>query len=253
MICDTFKNLAHATWNKIDDSKRVDYQLKEETFTDINLLELKLQHPAEIITYEFNKRQEGQNGADWEWWFTDGTKWVGFRVQAKIINIYSDEFEHLHYQNGTSAPQSEKLILQAEDKGVMPRTPVYCLFMSTEKLDETTITAPLKTFGCSLMSAYRVRGLRTGKIRHVSKLQPYLVPWHELVCHRADVSLIDHVKAFSKKHFTSFTKLKHTVNEEITQPPDYVLRVYRATGDNLNFEDSPLSLAGLMIVTSQSQ
>ncbi|MEH1798376.1 MAG: hypothetical protein V7L02_10295 [Nostoc sp.] len=35
------------------------------------ILELKIRHSAEICSITFNKIDEGANGADWEWWFTN--------------------------------------------------------------------------------------------------------------------------------------------------------------------------------------
>lgn len=127
MLCKTFKDLSQDTWKKIEQSKSVSFQLKEETITDQNLLHLKIKNPNEIHIHIFNKIAKGTNGADWEWWLNDGTDWLGFRVQAKIINNISDRFEHLHYQKKSSAPQSEILVTQASPKGEVPQVPIYCL------------------------------------------------------------------------------------------------------------------------------
>ncbi len=62
--------LSKETWEKIEHSKTVSFQLKEETLTDQDLLGLKSQHPNEIHIRVFNKYEEGMNGADWEWWLT---------------------------------------------------------------------------------------------------------------------------------------------------------------------------------------
>ena len=83
-------------------SRRAKFQLKEETLTDLNMLELKLRHSRQVRTKVITKKAEGKNGADWEWWFTSKHKWIGIRGQAKIININTNEFLHLHYQQPTS-------------------------------------------------------------------------------------------------------------------------------------------------------
>ncbi|MVN92678.1 hypothetical protein GO816_16195 [Mucilaginibacter sp. HME9299] len=243
--------MAYSTWNKIDDSRRVAFQLKEETLTDINLLELKLQHPTEIITCDFTKHDEGRNGADWEWWFTNNREWKGFRVQAKVIDIHLDKFKHLHYQNPTSIPQSEKLIIQAECDKYYPLTPIYCFYLSTDKMDESAMYHPLKTYGCSLMNAYDVRTLRAGKICHVSELQEYLMPWHELVCHGSNETLLERVKYVAGSFFKNPKKLKSEFDGTLSSPPDYIRHLQRAIGDNVHFDYVPQSLAGVMIVTSE--
>ena len=97
-LCKTFKRRSLSTWNLLSKGRRIGTQLLEETLTDINLLELKLSHPSEVITTTFTKPKEGTTGADWEWWFTGSSGyWLGFRVQAKIIELQSSVFEHLHY------------------------------------------------------------------------------------------------------------------------------------------------------------
>src|SRR5688572_13448409 len=98
-LCETFKNRSSSTWTLLSKAREVDSQLLEETLTDLNLLELKLKHPREIITKSFTKPREGLTGADWEWWLT-GPKslWLGFRVQAKVLNLRSGMYEHLHYR-----------------------------------------------------------------------------------------------------------------------------------------------------------
>jgi len=58
--------LSHTTWNTISLSRAAKFQLKEETITDQNILQLKLHYSHEIDTIAFNKHEEGKNGADWE-------------------------------------------------------------------------------------------------------------------------------------------------------------------------------------------
>ena len=76
------------------------HQPLEETFTDLNILELKCRHPTEIYSEVFTKRREGVNGADWEWWLTNKSRslWLGLRVQAKVLHLANNTFEHLHYR-----------------------------------------------------------------------------------------------------------------------------------------------------------
>jgi hypothetical protein len=63
-------------------------------------LELKIKHPREIITTTFTKPKEAVTGADWEWRLTGPSDdWLGFRVQAKVIELQSSRYEHLHYKN----------------------------------------------------------------------------------------------------------------------------------------------------------
>ena len=64
-LCDTFKKRSSITWNLLSKARRIESQLLEETLTDINLLEVKLKHPREIITTAITKPKEAVTGADW--------------------------------------------------------------------------------------------------------------------------------------------------------------------------------------------
>lgn len=122
MPCNTFQHLAADIWTLIERSRVAGMRLKEETLTDLNMLHLKLAHPRQVIIKTFNKIEEGTTGADWEWWFRLGSRWIGFRVQAKILDIRDDSFHHLHYPVASPA-QCDKLIAQSR---IHPaRIPLY--------------------------------------------------------------------------------------------------------------------------------
>src|SRR5690606_6329527 len=122
-LCETFRSLAFRTFDQMGRARRVGHQPLEETFTDTNILELKDRHPAEISCLTFTKPQEGINGADWEWWLTDTSKskWLGLRVQAKVLHLDSNTFAHLHYKSGKSKTyQATKLKRESAKDGLIP-------------------------------------------------------------------------------------------------------------------------------------
>lgn len=244
MLCTTFKKLAEDTWEKLDISKSLGFQLKEETFTDLNLLGLKRKHPTEIHTRVFNKHEEGINGADWEWWLTDGTDWYGFRVQAKIINIKTDRFEHLHYQGKASIPQCKKLIEQASPKGGLPRFPLYCLYLSTEVLDSKILKSNLEFYGCSLISAFDVLNLRPDT-DHIKSLQRFIVPWHKLVCKDPKIALATHMDKFLIEDLDE--DLLNSVLYATTNPPDYVRSVLQENSAPTENDYGIPDLAGIVV------
>jgi len=245
MICKTFKELSKKTCFKIDQSRLVNFQQKEETFTDNNLLNLKVNHPNEIHIRVFSKLEESKNGSDWEWWLTDGYFWAGFRVQAKVINIEHDRFEHLHYQGKDSISQSEKLIFQASVPGEIPRIPIYCLYMSSDKLDDKVLLEDKKLYGCSLLSAHVVAKLRSSNINDINSLQDYLIPWHLLVCKNPKKNLGEHLNHF----FSEYLNQDYTLGLPYLtdNPPAYVRQVLRnieKTEDSYNRN----GLAGVVIM-----
>ena len=245
MLCKTFKDLSHDTWKKIEQSKDVSFQLKEESITDHNLLHLKIKHPNEIHIHIFNKVAEGTNGADWEWWLNDNTDWLGFRVQAKIINNISDRFEHLHYQKKSSAPQSEILITQASPKGEVPRVPIYCLYLSSENLDSKKLKTNVELYGCSLLSAYKVAELRP-RTDSIKALEAFLIPWHKLVCKKSLTDFQEHIQTF----FTDYLKqeILDLGSYITTNPPDYIRAISQNMSPSFEGNYGKSDLAGVVVI-----
>ncbi len=262
-LCDTFKQLAVDTWDDILKGRNVSYQLKEETLTDLNMLELKTKHPTEILTTVYNKRQEGSNGSDWEWWFNGiSGRWIGFRVQAKIINIQTEEFEHLHYRNPTThIYQCDKLIQHALN-GV-PKIPLYCFFIQTNNAAHLsnwpcgTVPRQKDLYGCSLTSAFTVRHLRSGNRKHLSDIDPSLKPWHCLVCcnnYGKSDDIVENIEAYAIQNFdlqnVGDFDVKLPEKFSTDDPPYYV----RATTENQkkrNFEPPDKDIDGLVVFTQK--
>ncbi|MFN6570864.1 DUF6615 family protein [Dendronalium sp. ChiSLP03b] len=187
-LCDTFRNLALRSWDLLSKGRSVGIQLGEESLTDLNLLELKIRHQSEIYSQTFTKSEESQNGSDWEWWFTGTSgKWIGFRVQAKIIEFKSDKFKHLHYKS-KSDYQSNILIRSALDnKYGVKLIPLYCLYTNYASVTDWKYHKNYhfqESYGCSLISAFAVVYHRIMDIKktRIKYLLPYINPWHELVC-----------------------------------------------------------------------
>jgi len=183
-LCNAFARLARDTYGKLADSRHVGHQMLEETLTDINILELKRHHSDRIFCQTFSKSQEAINGADWEWWLTDTTrsKWIGFRVQAKVINFRTDTFAHLHYKPKKSRSyQTTRLRNAAEADGLIP---LYCLY--SDKPPGSHWSSPLfasELYGCSLLRLKDVEQLRRkGKLNDYDQVISLSAPWHVLVC-----------------------------------------------------------------------
>ena len=112
-LCHTFRDIANCTWGYLDDGRQAVHQPGEETITDINVIKLRLAHAHEVLIKTFTKPQEGVEGADWEWWFIgQARRGLGCRVQAKILDLTTEELEHLHYQK-KSQWQCDKLLRRA--------------------------------------------------------------------------------------------------------------------------------------------
>lgn len=193
-LCQSFRHLAFGVSSKLSLARQVRVQPGEEGITDDLLIELRRRHPTEILTRTFSKQEEGVVGADWEWWFVGiGGHAMGFRVQAKIINLESACFEHLHYRTREGRYQCDRLI-EAALKSTSATLPMYCLYTagSDDLQRERDIhrrwqwgSYPYasESYGCSVTSAFDIRALRLeGHINDLGHLFPVLHPWHCLVC-----------------------------------------------------------------------
>jgi len=188
-LCETFRSLAFSTHTQLAKARRVGHQPLEETFTDLNILELKDRHPFEIYSKTFSKRREGVNGADWEWWLTNSSRslWLGLRVQAKVLHLATDDFPHLHYQSGKPKTyQLDKLRVEAARDGLVP---LYCFYTHGES-DKKAPGLPCGSFpyapesyGCALTSLEHVASLQAaGELHDLASVMSAAVPWHCLIC-----------------------------------------------------------------------
>jgi hypothetical protein len=183
-LCHTFLTLAVETHDRLNAARSVGHQLLEETITDLNILALKSLHPTEIYCQTFSKPQEGINGADWEWWLTNPTRsrWLGLRVQAKVLELKSDTFAHLHYRPKRGrAYQSTRLKAAAEADGLIP---LYCMYAHPPaSAAGWAIHGSSEAYGCALLQVKEVERLRRrGKSNDFVSVMSRTVPWSCLVC-----------------------------------------------------------------------
>ena len=95
-LCQTFKELAAWTWNKLDKANHLGMAFNEETVTESLLLKLAERHAGRDLSIRaYTKPEEGTGtkatggkptGADWSFWFSDQNgKGIEVRVQAKRL------------------------------------------------------------------------------------------------------------------------------------------------------------------------
>lgn len=200
-ICDSFRQLAFDTWSRLAVARNVQHQPGEEGFTDNIVIELRRRHPTDIFIQPFTKPAEGQTGADWEWWFLARNRsCVGFRVQAKIIELSREIYPHLHYWRNRQTPFQCDTLIQRALSNPHPTFPMYCLYTNWVNFDsrgsQTTFRTVLgqswpcpsypnaaESFSCSVASAFSVRALRlNGRKNTLADVFPVMRPWHCLVC-----------------------------------------------------------------------
>lgn len=118
-LCNTFENEAKNIWDSLKTARGMGIIRDEETVTNNFLYNVQLAHPAEVATFQFHKPDEKFTGADWEWWLTDGSQWLGILIQAKILHPKSNKYSSIQHKVGKAKkPQIDILIEQANSKGI---------------------------------------------------------------------------------------------------------------------------------------
>lgn len=262
-LCESFRTLAFKTYEQMGRAKTVGHQPLEETFTDLNILALKVRHATEIHSRLFSKPEEGKNGADWEWWLSNskGSMWLGLRVQAKVLQLKSDSFPHIHYKSGKSKTyQSAKLKSECAKEGLIPLCALYVY-------EEPVPSAPHRrcgsfahspeSYGCSLISLRHVEALRNaGERKDRHSVLSEALPWHCLVCcsgyggddlpTRAWLLLQRRLGISAPRNMTKDT-IQLTKGHSIgprSQPPEYV----RAILEDRSTDLSPPHVRGVLVV-----
>jgi hypothetical protein len=184
-LCETFKELAHATWTRLGASAATGLPWSEETNTETLLATLAERHPRHVRLRAFTRRDEALNGSDWEWWIGAPGAWFGMRVQAKRIHRTNGRFVGIHRQRsrGHTSTQMNTLIARAAEDGLAP---VYCFYVHSSTWPSNAIwlaqsnTSPnRKLAGCLIAHASAVRATRSETL---AKIGEVCVPWHYLVC-----------------------------------------------------------------------
>jgi hypothetical protein len=281
-LCASFRALAFRTFDQLGKGRRVNHQPLEETFTDNNILELKDRHMSQIYSRIFNKREEGLNGADWEWWLTNSSRtlWLGLRVQAKVLHLESNKFTHLHYRSGKSY-QLGKLKRESSRLGLIP---LYCLYVhegSGVRIPRR-ICRPLphtpkskgpiycrspfhavELYGCSIASLGHIESLqKAGEINDLAPVMKKALPWHCLVCcsRHGGFDLPSRAWSMLKGEFGIKESRKRVVKDKLNyslgpavglrdDPPHYV----HAAMKGFESDTIPDGLRGVLVIVGQEE
>lgn len=192
-ICYSFIDQSIVTWNRLEFSNENDMGLSEDSITDFNLLELQFLHPLEIRTQKHSNVKEGKTGADWEWWLGSDDNWLGFRIQAKKLDIEKMEYAELDRSNKIRGRQVDLLIKDAFDNDP-PLIPLYVFYNNWDtfkftptwncKIDHNCIDilGSESLFGCGLSYAGNVREALDNRGKKLHDLIEIIYPWSCLIC-----------------------------------------------------------------------
>ncbi|MFZ4659654.1 MAG: DUF6615 family protein [Caldilineaceae bacterium] len=180
-------NLCHAAqkntswlWNTLRKARKFNHKLGEESLTDFFVLNFRQWSPPQFTITTFTRHQEAANGSDWEWWFgTPGRNWLGMRIQAKVINLSTHCYDHLHYAPKGKA-QVDRLITDAQRCNLLP---LYCLYTNWDTKQHRLLRAPAHRteYGANLLAATHVKRnsrKQTGLVDYFR----YMTPLAQLFC-----------------------------------------------------------------------
>ncbi|RIK34036.1 MAG: hypothetical protein DCC55_33830 [Chloroflexi bacterium] len=186
-LCTAALKSSRWIWNSLRDARTLDMQLGEESITDFFLMNLRrwAPHPLKIKT--FTKREEATSGGDWEWWFTGpSAQWLGIRVQAKVIKLSTNHFEHLHYNPKGGPSQCKRLEQDAFNNRMLP---AYCLYTNWLSADNKMLARlsgrrvfRRTEYGAALVSVDHVAALQKLGHHKLEQIVPYMKPFRELFC-----------------------------------------------------------------------
>ncbi len=86
---ETLKTICQRTYGLLQRSHRLRHAIREETLTDINLLDIEWKHGGELHAKIYNRHDEGRmSGADWLWIVNGhhGEPPMAMLIQAKLIS-----------------------------------------------------------------------------------------------------------------------------------------------------------------------
>lgn len=101
-MLNTIDRISRKIYNEIDLANRLNIHYGEETITDMTLLDLKLNSPNGLRTFQTSRQMESLQGTDWEWYIGSSRYgWVRIAVQAKKCDPKNHRYNSLNHYVGT--------------------------------------------------------------------------------------------------------------------------------------------------------
>lgn len=186
-LCEISQKKSSWIWSALRSARLHKSKIGEESITDFFVLELKKASKGTYFIDSFTRPKEKVTGADWELWFTGPTgKWIGLRVQAKVISIDGKRYPQLHYKRKDGTYQIDQLVTDAKKHKA---TPLYCLYSYWRNAEAGKILWPCGTvkrnsrlFGASILSVSSVQKLKATTDDTLKGVVKHISPLHCLFC-----------------------------------------------------------------------
>jgi hypothetical protein len=173
---DAMRHEAGRTWREKARAGRFGLFLNEETITELILLNLATACQGHgLFVRPFSKTQEKKTGADWEFWFIQGTRAVGLRVQAKRL-FPSGDYSSLK-------PGGAQMTQLTSNAGNC--CPVYVFYNDAVAYRWSKPICACSEYrapsylGCNVAAAAVIAHAATNS---AASLQSVVIPWHCLLC-----------------------------------------------------------------------
>lgn len=181
-------------WDNLREARFHGFQVGEESITDFIVLNIKKWGAGKIIVDTFTRHKESVNGSDWEWWFTGPSgMWLGMRLQAKVLNLASEKYEHLHHKN-KNGQQVDLLVNDARKNGLIP---IYCMYTNWDPKKYkagwkcTIYKRSVRQYGTAILNPSIVKKLQIKNETSLSSIIHNLKPMHCLFCCCSMSSIVD--------------------------------------------------------------
>ena len=245
-LCKVSQKKSGWIWNALRSARLHDSKIGEESITDFFVLELKKASKGTYFIDSFTRPKEKVTGADWELWFTGpSNKWIGLRVQAKVISIDGKRYAQLHYKRKDGTYQINQLITDAKKHKA---TPLYCLYSYWRSAEAGKIHWPCRSimrnsrlFGASIMSVTSVKTLKAAKDDSLKSVAKYLSPLHCIFCCQG------YAQGDLPARALGFLRARGYLDQDsqllLDEPPYYVSQILHGTqeGDLIDVHDENLS------------
>ena len=161
---------AHWTQNFIYRSNVLRLGILEETITDMHLFSI-----------------ADKYGADWLWIIGEPGSWLPLLIQAKVINLKTQNCQHFDYKNGE---QRKRLLKYARLHGCLPLYCIYSYIPPDFIPPEQFIRADRSNedWACSFLSPRSVRELSQAGIKSQKEVLKYCIPSPKLLAALAEKS-----------------------------------------------------------------
>lgn len=192
-LCPAFRDAAKTTTALLAEGRLLRLVPWETTLTDLLLLQIGRQFPGRVLARRFDAAREAKSGADWEWWFRDGSGYAGLRVQAKRRDPATGNLGLRARSPGPppSELQARRLVRSAGADGL---TAFYCFYSDLVPSEaDPASTGPCPhgaadpaQWGTSMLLARTaLRHLETSRRLDSDAVAAQAHPWWRLVCPRS--------------------------------------------------------------------